>query len=50
MTDVEVLKKLGGGVTEKVVKAVKLMKFLPAEKDGQLVSTRMIFQYNYNIK
>ena len=49
VTDIEVVQKLPYGLTEKAVVAAKLVKFIPAEKDGQKVSQRARFEYNFNI-
>lgn len=38
VVNVEVVKGLGVGLTESAIEATKSVKFIPAEKDGQLVS------------
>jgi TonB family protein len=49
VTGVEVVERLGGGLTEAATEIVKSMKFLPAEKDGQLVPQYAEVEYVYKI-
>ncbi len=49
VTEIKVVKKLPHGLTEKAIAAAKLVKFIPAEKDGQKVSQRALFEYTFNI-
>ena len=48
VTDIEIVEKLHDGLTEKAVEAAKLVKFIPAEKDGQKVSQRARFEYIFS--
>ncbi|HYX72576.1 MAG TPA: energy transducer TonB [Nitrososphaera sp.] len=48
VTDIEVIKGLPYGLTEKVIDAVRKVKFTPAEKDGQVVSQWVTFDYDFN--
>jgi TonB family protein len=45
----KVEKGLKDGLTEKAIEAAKNIRFLPAEKDGQAVSLRIHFEYNFNL-
>ena len=49
VTEVTVINKLGGGLTEAAIKMAKSIKFLPAEKDGQLVPQIGEMTYTYKI-
>lgn len=49
VTDITVTKSLPYGMTERVVEAVRVMKFIPAEKDGQVVSQRAKMEFQFNI-
>lgn len=42
---IEVVKGLGGGLTESAIKAMKKIKFLPAKKDGKEVSVSQQVEY-----
>jgi TonB family protein len=46
---IAVLNGLPGGVTEEAIKAARLIKFLPAERDGRRVSQSVIVEYNFNL-
>lgn len=48
VTNIEVIERLPHGVTEKAIEAARRVRFVPAEKDGQQVSQRMIFEYSIN--
>ena len=47
--NIEVLRDLPGGFTEKAIEAAKKIKFIPATKDGRFVSMWMQLEYNFNL-
>jgi TonB family protein len=47
--DIRVVKGLAGGLTENVARAVKQIKFLPAEIDGKPVDSFRLLQYGFSI-
>jgi TonB family protein len=47
VTDIEVSKGAPDGMTDKVVEAIRLMKFIPAENDGQVVSQKTKFDFGF---
>jgi TonB family protein len=49
VTNIEVVSDLPFGLTEKALAAVKQIRFVPAMKDGQLVSVRLQLEYNFNL-
>ena len=49
VTDVEVVKGLPHGLTERVIDATRRIEFKPAEKDGQPVSQSLRLEYNFNV-
>jgi len=49
VTNVEVVSGLPFGLTEKALASVKQIRFVPAMKDGQLVSVRLQLEYNFNL-
>lgn len=49
VSDITLVKGLGGGLTEKAIGAAGAIKFIPAEKDGRLASQRVTLEYNFNI-
>jgi TonB family protein len=49
MVNIEVKQGLPAGLTEQAVEALKKMKFIPAAKDGKLVSTWIELEYNFNL-
>ena len=49
VVDIEVKQGLPGGLTEQAIAALKKMKFMPAAKDGKLVSTWLQLEYNFNL-
>ncbi|HZI19367.1 MAG TPA: energy transducer TonB [Pyrinomonadaceae bacterium] len=48
VTDIEVVRGLPFGMNERMIKAVRNVKFTPAEKGGEAVSQRMIFEFHFN--
>lgn len=46
---VELIKGLPDGLSEQAIKAARSIRYLPAEKDGQLVSQYIIVEYSFNI-
>ncbi len=49
VTDIEIVDGLGHGLSEKAIEAAKLIRFLPAEKDGRPVSQYVRVEYEFNI-
>ena len=49
VTNIQVIKGLPAGLTERAVAAATHICFLPAEKDGRPVSTWVTVEYNFNI-
>jgi len=49
VTDITVISGLPYGLTEKTIEAARRIKFIPAMKDGQNVSTWMLLEYNFNL-
>jgi TonB family protein len=49
VTNIQVLKGLPDGLTEKAIEAVRNIKFRPAQKDGHTVSQWVTLEYNFNI-
>jgi TonB family protein len=49
ITNIRVVTKLPDVLTDTAIAAARVIKFLPAEKDGRRVSQRMTIDYNYNI-
>ena len=47
--DIEVLSGLPFGLTEKALAAVKQIRFVPAMKNGQLVSVNLQLEYHFNL-
>lgn len=47
VTGIEVLRGLSGGLTEGATEVARSIKFLPAEKDGQLVPQYAEVEYNF---
>jgi TonB family protein len=45
----ETIKPLRDGLTERAIGAANNIKFLPAEKDGKIVSVRIKLEYNFNL-
>lgn len=46
---IEVVKGLGGGLTESAIKAMKKIKFLPAKKGSKEVSVSQQVEYNFSL-
>ena len=49
VTDVRVVKSAPDGMTERVVEAVRRMKFTPAEKEGEEVSQRVRIEFEFHV-
>jgi TonB family protein len=49
ITGIQVLSGLPNGLTEKALAAVKQIRFVPAMKNGQMVSVQLQIEYNFNI-
>jgi TonB family protein len=49
VTNIQVVQKLGDGLTEKAIAAAKQIRFVPAKRDGRPVSMYMQLQYNFNL-
>ena len=49
ITDIEVVQRQPYGTTEAAINAARKVKFRPAEKNGQIVSQRMRFEYSFRM-
>src|ERR1043165_5148450 len=49
VTDLNVVKWLPHGLTQKALDAARRIRFTPAQKDGHAVSQYIILEYNFNI-
>jgi len=49
VTDVEVIKGLPHGLTEKAIEATRQVRFIPAMKDGKYVSQWIRMQYGFSV-
>ena len=49
VTNIEVISGLPFGLTEKAMTALKQIRFVPAMKNGQLVSVYLQLEYNFNL-
>jgi TonB family protein len=49
VTNITPLNRLPDGLTERAIAAARQVKFIPAEKDGHVVSQWVTFEYNFNI-
>ena len=49
VTNIQPMKRLPDGLTEKAIAAARLIRFAPAEKDGRAVSQYVTLVYNFNI-
>jgi TonB family protein len=49
VTQIRALRPLPYGLTEKAIAAARMIKFVPAMKDGHAVSMYMHLEYNFNL-
>ena len=49
VTNVQAIRRLPDGLTEKAIEAARKIRFKPAEKDGRPVSTFVIIEYNFRL-
>lgn len=49
VTNIQVVKGLPNGITDRAIEAAKKIKFIPATKDGKFVSMWMQLEYNFNL-
>jgi TonB family protein len=49
VTDISVVRGLPHGLTRTSIEAMKMIKFIPATRDGVRVSQRIMVEYNYNL-
>ncbi|HEU5239533.1 MAG TPA: energy transducer TonB [Pyrinomonadaceae bacterium] len=49
VTNILAVQRLCCGLTEKAIAAARQIRFVPASRDGQAVSTRMQLEYNFNL-
>jgi TonB family protein len=49
VTNIQAVKGLPDGLTEKAIAAARQIKFRPAQKDGRTVSQYVVLEYNFNI-
>jgi len=49
VTNIEVIRELEYGLTEKALEAASKLKFIPAVKDGKFVSQYVQIEYNFNL-
>lgn len=49
ITDIQVISGLPNGLTEKALAAVKQIRFVPAMKNGQMVSVQLQLEYHFDI-
>jgi TonB family protein len=49
VTNIQAVQKLGDGLTEKAIAAARLIRFVPATRQGQPVSMYMQLEYNFNL-
>jgi len=49
VTDIQPVKKMPYDITDKAVDAARRVRFIPAEKDGQVVSQRHTFEYHVGV-
>lgn len=47
VTNVQIIKGLPFGMNESLIEAVRRYEFIPAQKDGKVVSQRQIFHFYY---
>jgi protein TonB len=49
VTNIQAMQGLSGGLTEKAIAAARLIRFVPATRNGQPVSMYMQLEYNFNL-
>ena len=49
VTNIQAVRPLPGGLTEKAIAAARQIRFLPATRNGQPVSVYMQLEYNFNL-
>jgi TonB family protein len=49
VTDIEPVKWLPNGLTERAIRAARRMRFFPARKDGRPVAQSITLEYNFNV-
>ena len=49
VTNIRALQTLCCGLTEKAIAAARSIRFVPAMRNGQVVSTYMQLEYNFNL-
>lgn len=49
ITNIRVVRGLGGGLTEQAIEVARKIKFIPATKNGQNVSMWLQLEYNFNL-
>ena len=49
VTDIQVVKGLSHGLSERAIEAAKLIKFIPAESNGKKVPFKILLEYNFNL-
>ncbi|HXD29547.1 MAG TPA: energy transducer TonB [Pyrinomonadaceae bacterium] len=49
VTNIRAIKSLPDGLTEKAIAAARLIRFIPASRNGQPVSVYMQLEYNFNL-
>ena len=49
VTNIRALQSLSGGLTERAINAARLIRFVPATRNGQPVATYMQLEYNFNL-
>jgi TonB family protein len=49
VTNIRAMQSLSGGLTEKAINAARLIRFVPATRNGQPVSMYMQLEYNFNL-
>ena len=49
VTDIQVVKGLPHGLSERAIEAAKLIKFVPAESNGKKVPFKILLEYNFNL-
>jgi len=49
ITDIKVVQNQPYGLTEAAIKAARKIKFRPAEKDSQVVSQKLILEYDFRL-